>query len=366
MSSRLIGPSRAKPKVRAKVTAKARVGAQKKERPTRQGAMDRTREALLEAGLTLFGEQGLDAPSLDAICERAGFTRGAFYVHFEDRDAFIDAVMARVGLPLLDEVLGGAGDAASTPADLEETTGRFLRAVASGAYPLTRAHGPKPHQLLDACARSERVRARYVALIEDAVTRLSSIVRKSQATDMVRGDVGAEDLAWVALAAIVGAQTLLELGAMTDMLRPAQAFLTLVRPPTERSSPVSSVRLPTPTQLIAAYAEAHNALVRTHSKEKLAALVALFANDCTVEFLGIPFGPLRGMKDVTSAFWLHAPTQEIELIRVTPQRNDSVAAIYSSKGERASNDGTLELEANSGRIHRLVIAAAAPLPGPGR
>ena len=321
--------------------------------------MDRTREALIDAGLALFGEQGLDAPSLDAICERAGFTRGAFYVHFEDRDAFIDAVMARVGLPLLDQLLGADGDEAA-PRDLEETTLRFMQAVASGAYPLTGAQGPKPHQLLDACARSERVRARYVGLIQDSVTRLSAIVKRSQAGDIVRSDVVAEDLAWVAMAAIVGAQTLLELRAMTDMLRPAQAFLTMVRPGPERGAAPSSRPSFTPTQLVTAYAAAHNALVGAHTEENLATLVSLFADDCTVEFLGIPFGPLRGLRSVSSAFRLHPPTVALDIIRVIPQPNESVAAIYTSAG--AAGDGTLEITGSEGRIQRLVIAASAPSP----
>ncbi len=52
---------------------------------SRDETKQRTRDALIQAGLELFTEQGLDVPSLDAICDRAGFTRGAFYVHFADR-----------------------------------------------------------------------------------------------------------------------------------------------------------------------------------------------------------------------------------------------------------------------------------------
>jgi len=43
------------------------------------------------------GEGVLDTPSLDDICDRAGFTRGAFYVHFADREALLVAVMDHVG-----------------------------------------------------------------------------------------------------------------------------------------------------------------------------------------------------------------------------------------------------------------------------
>src|SRR5882672_9036667 len=62
-------------------------------RRSRDDAKRETREALIAAGVSIFTEQGLDTPSLDAICARAGYTRGAFYVHFKDRDEFIKVVM---------------------------------------------------------------------------------------------------------------------------------------------------------------------------------------------------------------------------------------------------------------------------------
>lgn len=55
----------------------------------------RTRERLLDAALTLFAEAGVDATSIEAICEHAGFTRGAFYSNFSDKASLIDALAAR-------------------------------------------------------------------------------------------------------------------------------------------------------------------------------------------------------------------------------------------------------------------------------
>ena len=64
-----------------------------------------TRAALLDAGLAEFAAHGLDTPSLDAICARAGFTRGAFYVHFRDREDFVVAVMERELATFLDVMI---------------------------------------------------------------------------------------------------------------------------------------------------------------------------------------------------------------------------------------------------------------------
>ena len=200
-----------------------------KTKTLRTEAMAETRERLLAAGAELFTKEGLDGPSLDAICERAGFTRGAFYVHFHDRDAFLVAVMERVGLPFLDDVLGDADGARETPT-LETVVARFLSAVATDRYPLTSKEGPRPHQLLDACARSPEIRARYVGLVSDSITRLSRVLTASQAEGKVRRDVRAEDVSTVLLAAIIGAQTMMELEAPLDLPSAASALLTMVGP----------------------------------------------------------------------------------------------------------------------------------------
>ena len=189
--------------------------------------MAETREALIRAGIELFAEQGLDAPSLDAICARARKTRGAFYVHFADRDAFVAAVMERVGIPFLDVVLGSGEDA---PRDLTQVVQRFLMAVASGEYPLTRRDGVKPHQLLDACARSEKVRARYASLIEETIARLCTIVAQGQKDGAIRGDLRPEDVSAILLAAVIGAQTMIELRVAVDLAPAAVAVMTMLAP----------------------------------------------------------------------------------------------------------------------------------------
>lgn len=47
---------------------------------------ENTRARLLDAASQLFAEVGLDGASVEAVCERAGFTRGAFYSNFESKD----------------------------------------------------------------------------------------------------------------------------------------------------------------------------------------------------------------------------------------------------------------------------------------
>ena len=154
--------------------------------------------------------EGLDGPSLDAICQRAGYTRGAFYVHFKDREDFQVEVMRTVGGPLLDALLAAADEPDAMT--LQLAAQRFVTALADGSYPLGPTGGIRPHQLLEACARSERVRTLYVELVQEAIARLTRIVAADQQRGAVRPDVPAQNSAQLLLAIVIGVQTMMELG----------------------------------------------------------------------------------------------------------------------------------------------------------
>jgi AcrR family transcriptional regulator len=57
---------------------------------------ERTRARLLDAAAEVFAEVGVDAASVEAICERAGFTRGAFYSNFDSKEELMLALTERV------------------------------------------------------------------------------------------------------------------------------------------------------------------------------------------------------------------------------------------------------------------------------
>jgi TetR/AcrR family transcriptional repressor of nem operon len=56
---------------------------------------DRTREALLAAGVAVVEANGLGGLRINEVVAEAGVAKGTFYVHFSDRDAFVDALHAR-------------------------------------------------------------------------------------------------------------------------------------------------------------------------------------------------------------------------------------------------------------------------------
>ena len=198
---------------------------------TRDDAKLQTRAALVQAALELFGAQGLDVPSLDAICDRAGYTRGAFYVHFKTREDILVAVMDHVGALFLARMFEGLGaDAAAAATEsaggkknarrVHHAVRRFVDMVGSGAYPLmaTAGKGPlvRPHQLLDACARSAVVRERYRELVQMSLGAIAELVRGDQEDGEIRKDIAPEMVASMAMALVVGAQTMADLGMPFD------------------------------------------------------------------------------------------------------------------------------------------------------
>lgn len=63
--------------------------------PSPSRRRENTRTRLMDAAAEMFAEVGIDAASVEAICERAGFTRGAFYSNFASKDELFLALCAR-------------------------------------------------------------------------------------------------------------------------------------------------------------------------------------------------------------------------------------------------------------------------------
>ncbi|HET8730342.1 MAG TPA: TetR/AcrR family transcriptional regulator [Moraxellaceae bacterium] len=191
----------------------------------RELAKQDTRDALLRAATALFREEGLDV-SLDALCARAGYTRGAFYVHFRNRDELLSAVIERIVHELIDTLLGPEG----SDDEFLVLVGRFLETVAAGQYPISRNGGLRPHQLLDACARSETVRLQYRRLIDTGIARLTAAVSGAQSRGELRADVPAAHVARMLMGLVLGMQTMMDLLMPLDLPDMARTVLSLLSP----------------------------------------------------------------------------------------------------------------------------------------
>ena len=82
------------------------------------------RQALLDAGLELLAERGVDGFTLREVARRAGVSHAAPYHHFSDRGALVGAIVAE-SFELLGSALGDASAAAGAdPLDRLGAMGR--------------------------------------------------------------------------------------------------------------------------------------------------------------------------------------------------------------------------------------------------
>ncbi|MEU4192603.1 TetR/AcrR family transcriptional regulator [Kribbella sp. NPDC026611] len=77
-----------------------------------------TRARLLEGALEVFAERGFHGASVEDICERAGFTRGAFYSNFASKDELVLALFQATTDRLLEQIESLLPDLANQPGTL--------------------------------------------------------------------------------------------------------------------------------------------------------------------------------------------------------------------------------------------------------
>jgi AcrR family transcriptional regulator len=76
-----------------------------RRRLTRQESKEVTRMRLIEAAERLFIRKGFDNASVDEISETAGYSRGAFYSNFDDKEQLFLAVLDRRRPKTLDDTV---------------------------------------------------------------------------------------------------------------------------------------------------------------------------------------------------------------------------------------------------------------------
>ena len=73
------------------------------------GTYEITHEKIMESGRSLFLQNGYERTNLRELCKGAGITTGAFYRHFEDKEALF-AALVDPAIKGLQEIYDAAGD----------------------------------------------------------------------------------------------------------------------------------------------------------------------------------------------------------------------------------------------------------------
>jgi AcrR family transcriptional regulator len=146
------------------------------ERPRRRRG--ETVERLLDAALETFAEIGFAAASVEDICRRGGFTRGAFYSSFRTKDELFAALFAREtarNLAHAEEQLAGLEDEEDPVAAAVERCLSTFRAdrtwvLVHTEYALYATRHPEANAALR--RHAEELHRRLTALIEAAAARI--------------------------------------------------------------------------------------------------------------------------------------------------------------------------------------------------
>jgi len=91
-----------------------------------------TRDAIVAAAATLFGEKGFAATIIDEIAAGAGVAKGAVYHHFSSKEAVFEAVLRKTSEALAADITARAVQAPDVLAMLTRGTEAYFEACAQG------------------------------------------------------------------------------------------------------------------------------------------------------------------------------------------------------------------------------------------
>ena len=136
-----------------------------------------TQERLMAAAARVFAERGIIGASVEEICEAAGFTRGAFYSNFADKDGLVLALIrqsikaqyaaAEQAIAMTKAAPGQMGAAELVSSALAA----FAEVVHSGREMIL-----TERELLLYAARHPALREPYLAFAEECDRQLAALV----------------------------------------------------------------------------------------------------------------------------------------------------------------------------------------------
>jgi AcrR family transcriptional regulator len=154
-----------------------------------------TRERLMAAARSVFAEHGVEAASVEQICEAAGFTRGAFYSNFGDRS---DLVLAMIQQSI-EFQLAAAQQAiltmkAAGDLDPEELVSIALFALTGSGAALGTATQDviTDRAMMLYAARDPELRGPYLSFVDTCTAQVAALISDALAHARLELTVGAD------------------------------------------------------------------------------------------------------------------------------------------------------------------------------
>jgi TetR/AcrR family transcriptional repressor of nem operon len=190
-----------------------------------------TRERLLAAGATLFGQKGFNGCGLNEVLQFASVPKGSFYHYFGSKEEFGVALIERARDAHLEEVRPILGDRKLTPV-------ARLRAIFEQTRAECAATGPTVECLiaklaLETASLSEPVHAAVKCAYQQWSALMAQVIREGQAAGEIARKHDADRLANVLVMLWEGAAIRMQIERNISPLDDFQSFVfdTLLGPP---------------------------------------------------------------------------------------------------------------------------------------
>lgn len=186
-----------------------------------------TRRSFLEAGVAEMVERNGELPSLEKICAREGYSRGAFYTYFEGREPFIDEALEWILEDVVRSLVVGIAEGASS---IREVLDRFDSAFEAGEVDGLDDVRAGYLAVLSGLPHATALRRRHAEVMVGVHRRLTEQIVGGRTGD-VRDDVEATDIAMLLLLFTVGRIIWNGIGIPIEQWAPRQAWLRLLEAP---------------------------------------------------------------------------------------------------------------------------------------
>ena len=94
------------------------------------------------------------------------------------------------------------------------------------------------------------------------------------------------------------------------------------------------------------------------SSGDFAPLVALFATDARLEFVGVPVGPIVGREAIAAAYAMQPPTDTMTILDTRVEADGTVVRGFSWSADGGRRSGEMRLVVADEQIRRLVVVFA--------
>ncbi|MET3292600.1 UNVERIFIED_CONTAM: AcrR family transcriptional regulator [Brevibacillus sp. OAP136] len=145
---------------------------------------------LVQAGIEVLCERGYSASSIDDVVSRAGYTKGAFYVHFESKEQFF--------LHLMDQRTESRGSMMAAVSKARGESMTLHEAVSSVVKASVAFVTQSPEWILVymdffiQSKQSELIQAKYIELYENWIAEIKQLLEKLKENGQVSEEIDIE------------------------------------------------------------------------------------------------------------------------------------------------------------------------------